>query len=275
MEPPACGGYNLVVPVMGRQAVACGRGMVAAVLLATAAVALADAPVVHEYVRVRREAAPATIGEPREGRNPQAIRRGDRLLPAPVDPPQPTPGEKTLRAPPPGDTALDRMTAFRPDRQTGPESTLSYHTVFNPSVVPFKRGQALDLVRPDGSLGIADRAQRPVAVGGAPREGGELFFGSVMVEMGAGPVPLPSVAPEVRILSYETEPRTAVQFFRDGADNYWVQAKRGGAVRLKWLSEAPSAYFSGQVADNVYLYDVAPAWLRPLPPAFRPRAARV
>jgi hypothetical protein len=275
VEPPASGGYNLGVPVSRRQVVARCQGFVVGALLLAATGARGDSPVVHEYVRVRRPAAPATVGEPSEGRNPQAIRRGDRLLPAPADPPRPNPGEETLKPPRPGATALDRMTSFRPDRQTGPESTLTYREVFNPSVVPFKRGQALDLVRPDGTLAVADRTLRPVAVGGAPREGGELFFGSVMVEVGAGPAPLPSVAPEVRVLSYETEPRARLQLLRDGADNHWVQAGRRAVVRLKWLSEAPSTYFSGQVAENVFLHDVPPAWLRPLPPAYRQRAARV
>ncbi|MCU0309181.1 MAG: hypothetical protein MUE51_15725, partial [Thermoleophilia bacterium] len=58
----------------------------------------------------------------------------------------------------------------------------------------------------------------------------------------------------------------------------WVQiapARRRAAVRLKWLSEAPSTYFSGQVPENVFLHDVPPAWLRPLPPAYRQRATRV
>ena len=275
MEPLAAGGYNQDVPSVPRQA-GYGRRLAVVVLVAASgAVARADAPVVHEYVHVRRPAAPATIGEPREGRNPQAIRRGDRLLPAPADPPRAKPDESTLRPPPSSPTALDRMTAFRPDRQTGPERELTYREVFNPSVVPFKRGQALDLVRADGTLAVADHALRAVAVGGRPGEGGELFFGSAMIEVGAGPVPLPSVAPGARVLSYEAEPSVVVQFLRDGADNDWVQARRRALVRLKWLSEAPSTYFSGQVPDNVFLHDVPAAWLRPLPPAYRQRAARV
>jgi transglutaminase-like putative cysteine protease len=272
VEPPGPGGYNLIVSGV-RHAL---WGALVAALVATAAAAAGDSPpVVHEYVQVRRAAAPTTVGEPSEGRNPQAIRRGDRLLPAPSDPPREKPDEKTLRPPPPGPTALDRMTAFKPDRKTGPERELTYREVFNPSVVPFKRGQALDLVRADGTLAVADHGLRAVAVGGKPSDGGELFFGSAMLELGGGPVPLPSVAPGVRVLSYETEPRVPVQLLRDGADNDWVQARRRAVVRLKWLTEAPSTYFSGQVPENVFLHDVPAAWLRPLPAAYRQRAARV
>jgi transglutaminase-like putative cysteine protease len=237
----------------------------------------ADGPVLHEYVRARPPGGPAAlVGAARPGMNPQAIRQDGRLVPAPADPPQPRAGEATLRALPRGGVALDRATSFAPDRSTRADDTLTYREVFNPSVVPFKRGQALDLVRPDGTLGVAERRLRPVPVGGQPGAEAELFFGSVVVDLSGGPVPLPSVAPQVRILSYEAEPRVPLTFWRDGADNSYVQGPaRRGPVRLTWLSEVPSSYFAGVVPDGVGLGDVPAAWLRPVPAALRARAARV
>jgi hypothetical protein len=59
--------------------------------------------------------------------------------------------------------------------------------------------------------------------------------------------PLPSVAPDMRILSYEAEPPINLTFSKDGADNFYVrsdEASAHGEYRLVFLVDADAGYFA-------------------------------
>jgi hypothetical protein len=63
-------------------------------------------------------------------------------------------------------------------------------------------------------------------------------------------VPLPSVAPDMRILWYQTKPNVAIKFEKDGADNFYVrsdESNASGVYDLKFLVDADSGYFSPQL----------------------------
>jgi hypothetical protein len=164
-----------------------------------------------------------------------------------------------------------------PDRDTEKEGTLGYHAVFDPSVVPFKRNRALDTVAADGSLTLGPtrfETVRPAGNHGATDR--EVFWGSVLVEGRPGEeIPLPSVAPSARILSFETTPRTAVTFVRDQADNFYIRTASPGRFRLIFLTDAPSSYFGRSVPLGHTVRDVPPE-LRPRPDAdYAARARKV
>ncbi|MCB9728743.1 MAG: transglutaminase domain-containing protein [Deltaproteobacteria bacterium] len=164
-----------------------------------------------------------------------------------------------------------------PDRDTEKEGTLGYHAVFDPSVVPFKRNRALDVVSPDGSLALGTprlEVVRPVGNHGSADR--EVFWGSVLVDGRPGQdIPLPSVAPSARILSYETTPRTALTFVRDQAGNFYVRTTVPGRFRLIFLTDAPSSYFGRSVPLGHTVRDV-PSELRPrLPSEYAGRALAV
>ncbi len=164
-----------------------------------------------------------------------------------------------------------------PDRDTEREGTLGYHAVFDPSVVPFKRNRALDTVAADGSLTLGPprfETVRPAGNHGATDR--EVFWGSVLVEGRPGEeIPLPSVAPSARILSFETTPRTAVTFVRDQADNFYIRTASPGRFRLIFLTDAPSGYFGRSVPLGHTVRDVPPE-LRPHPDAdYAARARKV
>ena len=158
-------------------------------------------------------------------------------------------------------------TTAEPDRDTQKEGTLGYHTVFDPSVVPFKRNRALDVVKPDGSLGIGDPTPRSVEV--APHEvapGHEVFWASLLVEARSGvPIPMPSVSPSSRVLAYETSPPLELRFFKDSADNMVLETTTTGRFRLVVLMDAPSTYFRRALPRDLTVEDV-PSHLRPRPP---------
>lgn len=161
---------------------------------------------------------------------------------------------------------------YRPDRVTDFEGSAKYYEVFSPSITPYKRTSALDTVVLDADgvtpiLVAAPGASRAVPAEGAltPPGDGEpraRFWGSVMVDLSSGGrVPLPSVAPEQRLLTLETSPLVNLRVERDAADNYYaaVQGRRAAnLVRVTYLLEAPVAYFGGDVPDVALAERVLP-----------------
>lgn len=267
------------------------RWMVSAALCATiagAALALAapdpapaDEPILHEYVAPPAggpadpgATGPKVVGSPPgAGQNPTAVRNGQRLLPEPSKHKTKSPDEPVHGM---GGFAADRDTDMRPDYSTGADGTLRYVEVFNPAVVPFKRMSALDAVRGDYTLYVYDQGLTAVPVGGQSSADRDLFWASLMVELDPGEdVAIPSVAADMRILSYEIEPAFELVFSRDGADNYYVRAddpRADGVYRLVFLCDAPASYFAATVPSGYAIADATASGLaRPVPD----RAARV
>jgi hypothetical protein len=223
---------------------------------------LAEPPVLHEYVSPPRGAAgsgprvldpraaadPDAEADPRT--NPAAIRQGEKLLVEPSKSPGQRPGEPILG---PG-VSPDRDTQATPDYTTRADGTLHYSEVFNPAIVPFKRMSALDAVRSSYSLYVHDPGLTDVPVGGDLTRDRDMFWGSMLIELRPGQaVALPSVAPDMRILSYEVAPLADLVFSRDGADNYYVRSDDpvvSGQYRLVFLVDAPATYFATTLPEG-------------------------
>ncbi|HET9623243.1 MAG TPA: transglutaminase domain-containing protein, partial [Kofleriaceae bacterium] len=258
------------------------------IVVAAAGLALAQTQqvshrVLHEDLPSPSEKPQPTIGGG-NGSNPTAIIAGDKRLPKPVtDAPaqKPKDGEPVLGA---GGFAADRQTSMKPDGNTGPDSTLHYASVFNPDVIPFKRMSVLDGVADDYTLRVARAALTEIAVGGTNDKARDRFWGSVLLQLTPGAdVALPSVAPDMRILSYEIQPKLAVKFEKDGADNFYVRTDEAGAAgtyRLVFLADADAGYFApslpqgGRFTPRV-IQTMTPPELRPQLPAAVARQAKV
>ncbi len=219
----------------------------------------------------------------------RAVEQDGRMLAAPNEGPTPTAGEQVFTPEPerapvpppggpplPGDPPPERRPMVRMDRQTGPDAAVShtYHSVFTPSEFPYKRMSSLDWVTDDETLTLFDPVRRSVEVIGAAarRTDHDAFWGSIVLDLEPGKwIPLPSVAPDARLLDYRTDPPTekgALEFARDGADNFFVRASAKSAAgsrrRLIWLTDAPERYFSGPIGD-ARLDEEPRALVRPLP----------
>jgi transglutaminase-like putative cysteine protease len=237
------------------------------VLVALPAAAAPRDRVLHEYVPPPGEATAAPL---QPGQLPSSIRTEDRTLPQPDTSTTVAPGERTLGE----GVKPDRSTSLQIDRSTQREGVLHYNAEFNPEVVPFKRMTSFDAVEESYRLAVRDRTLRaePLAAGPTPPDR-DAFWGSLMLQLQPGKaVPIPSVAPEARILSYRSTPPARFSFFRDSADNFWVSADQGGKLRLVFLTDAPRHYFSPQIPPTVTVSDV-PARLRPRLPGEVQRAA--
>jgi hypothetical protein len=214
---------------------------------------------------------------------PSVIRRDGVELPAPPPDLNDTGDDLVYRtadptAAPEDGTVHNVQNEVRPDRETDREPWLRYHAVFDPAIIPFKRNSSKDRVTADGAIVTGDPALRPEAlVGNRASAGREVFWGSVLLELQAGSrVPLPSVSPESRILSYETVPEAKLTFYKDGADNFFADpGDFSGRVRVNFVMDAPATWFAQPARPNADWSQI-PTALRPqLPERFVSDVKRV
>ena len=223
------------------------------------------------------------IGQTGSG-TPAAIAAGDKVLPKPsVDKPDRAAAKKEPVLGGSG-FAADRQTSMTPDSNTGPDGTLHYVSVFNPDVLPFKRMSAFDTVAEDYRLFVGRTTLTSVPVGGTTDKTRDRFWGSVLLKLTPGvDVPLPSVAPDMRILSYEVNPKIRLEFSKDGADNFFVrsdESNASGTYRLVFLADADAGYFAPALpATGRYtprmVATMTPPELRPTVPPAQRRAAAI
>ena len=138
------------------------------------------------------------------------------------------------------------------DRRTGADGKLHYASVFDPEVVPFKRELAFDVVLPDVTLAqshAGDVGLPPQPLPTLPDR--ELFWGHLRLKASAGQiVPLPSIAPDSRVLQWQTVPQTPLQLRRDRAGNFTAQAGVALDVDLRFVMDAPSSYFAAPLGSH-------------------------
>lgn len=211
----------------------------------------------------------AVLGpKPEALQNPTAIASQDNLLPAPkldkdesASKGEPVHGRNMF--------GVDRQSESKPDYATAADNELHYIEVFNPSIVPFKRMSALDSVREDYTLHVSSMALSDIRVGGDPRPNHDLFWASILIDLKPGlNVPIPSVSPDMQVLSYESTPTTNLTFSKDPADNYYLRTDEvgeGGTYRVVFLVEANPYYFAPTVPDKLRVRDIPDDFLRPLP----------
>ncbi len=230
---------------------------VAVVAAGLAAVAWAQRPPrkLHEDVPSPGgdEAGGPLVGaRPEAGQNPAGFAAGDKLLPEPELAPRAR-GEEVFGR---DGFSTDRQTEARPDYQTGSDGTLHYVSVFNPDVMPFKRMSALDGVAADYTAVLRSRALTDLPIGGATDQSRDRFWASLMIELRPGQdVAIPSVAPDMRVLSYEAQPPVRLTFSKDSADNFYVrsdEASAAGQYRLVFLSDADAGYFAPSLPRQRY-----------------------
>ncbi|MGK0361168.1 MAG: hypothetical protein ACI9U2_003486 [Bradymonadia bacterium] len=223
-------------------------------MLLSTSIAHAQARLRHEYVDpsfLRNNQPLSGAGTEVEGGDPvpAAVSRDGARLAAPGADDSNTPTMDPID----GD-AIPRPDEARPDRQTTQDQALTYHAVFNPTVAPMRRNISFDRIKADYRMVVTGSPNRRVPL--APRTpvaGREMFWGDVKLSLGQGPAPVPSVAPDMRVLAVRTEPDVPVQFSKDVADNFYVESTHRGPVRVVFLVDAATSYFSAPVPGNVPL----------------------
>lgn len=200
--------------------------LVLALLVAMSATLAAD-PVLHEFLPPDPgESADLARTDP-SGNFPEAVNTKS----GPIQPPDvrtsPLPSRVYHKPNSPS-------SGFRPDRDTRRPNLEQYDDPFTPTLTPFKRMLAYDAVREDYSLYVRNTELEEIAVGGAPNEEDDRFFGDMMVALRAGEaVAIPSIGPGARLIRVVTSPDTDdIKLSRDGAENWFAQSNTSGQVRL-------------------------------------------
>lgn len=160
------------------------------------------------------------------------------------------------------------------DRETEPEGMLRYQVVFEPSVSTWKRSAVRNALAFDGTeiaLRVSDAGYRPVSVAGAAPFGFDSFTGRARVLAAAGErIPIPSVAPDMRVHALRVSPSADASITKDSADNYYLTLTESGRFDVEFDVSAARSYFGGPLPVT----DARPGspWL---PEALIPRARAV
>lgn len=143
------------------------------------------------------------------------------------------------------------------DRRTQADGKLHYQSVFDPEVVPFKRELAYDTVHGDVTLAQSGQGLQALPPTPLPAEPGrELFWGHLRLQLPAGQqVPLPSIAPDSRLLQWQSTPHKPLEFQRDRAGNFYVTAPQTADVDLRFVMDAPSTYFAAPLGTHQAHHD--------------------
>lgn len=232
------------------------------VMLAVAPPAIAQrrgaAPVLHEPIPAdAREDVALAVSL--DGDIPAAINTPRGLVQAP-DPAKPVGTGDTPYNHPPGDA---RDTSFHPDRDTRRPDVLPYDDPFSPSTAPFKRLTAFDSVDASYTLAVRDAHTTPLPVSAspAPDASEEQFYADLVVDLAAGQkVRIPSVGPGARVLRARAGVGTQdvrFQLWKDGAENWFIEAESSVRARVVMELSIPRAAFGGDFGN--------PSWAELLP----------
>jgi hypothetical protein len=234
------------------------------VTLLVASVSLAqDGLPLHEFIPDDPAEDLALRATTEDGRLPAAVDTPSGVVPAPARK-RPTPQVAYG-----GNATPDSIDAsYRIDRDTTRPDVVSYDDPFVPAITPFKRLYAYDSVDESVELVVADRRLRAVELGGAALPGEDQFYGDLFVDAAAGvPVRIPTVGPDARILAARVEPSAAVEFVRDGADNWFLVGSARQRLRVVLQLAVPRASFGAPFPDVSWASLVARVPL--LPPSLR------
>ena len=142
--------------------------------------------------------------------------------------------------------------------------------VFNPSLVGKKRYQAFDAIRGDYKAYVAD--QTLYRVGLSDTRLANVFIGTITLNniVYNEPIAIPSVAPNANIITYSTsDPYLTFDFYKDGADNFYVKSQYYNYVSntvLVFTTSADSSYFTFDIPESLTLADI-PSGIKHTPPS--------
>ena len=165
------------------------------------------------------------------------------------------------------------------DDDTDRVDRLNYYANFDPSIMPYKRGVSQNAIRVDDGaykVRLESSRERSVRIGGSATASMDTFWGTFALRTQPNRKhPLPSVAPDQAILEVQAEPDVSIDIRRDEADNYYVQTRHEGLLRLNIKFGAPRFYFDGRPRTDVAWSEFDSSKTPPIPSEARDVAGRV
>ena len=166
-----------------------------------------------------------------------------------------SPPQDPTRAETPGTRPpLDPEAGFVLDGDTRSEGDLRYLHVYTPSIAPMKRVHVWTQLMDEGNsyrLITPPTPYVPQPVDAMPPAGWVRFSGSMRADLLAERwTTLPSVAPDMVFVRFQTDPEVPLVVGRDAADRYAVRVTRSGSYALTWEVAVPGAYFGERPAPG-------------------------
>ncbi len=131
-----------------------------------------------------------------------------------------------------------------------------FRQVFEPYLPSHQRITVLDKVLTNFRFTLRDPRKRILHVGGERTFQRRHFIGRIRLLLLPNHwTPLPSVAPDARILWYRTIPQLTLTFAKNGADAMFVQSKKitqPTEIFLHFATDADPFYFGGALPKKVY-----------------------
>ena len=134
--------------------------------------------------------------------------------------------------------------------------------VFEPELREFKRWQSLDGLSSHYLLYLRNETRTPIS----PSSGDYryVYYGALNVSFSPGEyIRLPSPSPDSVLLDYYFSP-SQIQFFRDGADNYYAHCNLQAEGTLYFTFGTNGSYFNLSIPENLTTTDEPPDLLPPI-----------
>jgi len=213
--------------------------------LAAAIPALADGPVLHEYIEANPQEDLALSATTLDGEMPAAIDTPSGVVSAPG-----VERRATENAYGGGSTPDSVDASYKIDRDTTRPEVVGYDDPFTPSITPFKREYAYDTVDYSLELAVADKTLEALPIGGKADFRDDQFYADLFVDLAENtPVRIPSVGPGARVLVAQTHPPLKFTLLRDGAENWFIRAGTRTRVRLVMQLAIPRDVFGSAFDD--------------------------
>ena len=155
----------------------------------------------------------------------------------------------------------------KPNRD-GSGKDLECQVIFNPTIYREKRWFSYDAIREDYEAYVYDSNLYEIETSNTVYE--HVFVGSVTLkQLTNTPIPIFSVGPNANILSYTlSKPSFTANFYKDGADNYYVKSLDyywPQQIFLTYTTSTDPSYFNLDITNHLTLNDI-PKEVKRTPP---------
>jgi len=138
--------------------------------------------------------------------------------------------------------------------------------IFDPTLLDLKRHIAYDAVTTDYDTYIANPVLSSLELSQTQYD--NVFVGTLSLSrVGDDVIAIPSVAPNANIISYSSNPELTFNFYKDGADNFYISSSSNEEdVTFIFTTTADSSYFTFDIPDHITLADI-PEDVKNTPPS--------
>lgn len=167
----------------------------------------------------------------------------------------------------PGDLTYGESSDEDGPSRDGGHSDVTCFAVFDPYLLGIKRYRVTDKITKDHIGKIADPTLYPLTLSSTYYD--NVFVGTITLDRNHNEIRIPSVAPNANIISYSNPDGITFEFFKDGADNYYVKSTNyfyKEKTTLIFTTSCDSSYYTFDIPEDLMLDDI-PENVKHTPPS--------